>query len=332
MKVVLFFRKRLTGNFSIENLFKQVCEKFPTEVEGIKKEVSFPSKGFFNRLLIGFEVMFNQADVNHITGDINFAVLFLRKSKTILTVHDIGFMKHANPVARFLLLWFWIRIPVWRSSYITTVSEATKKELLRYVSVNPTKIVVIHNPVSRLFNPSPKLFNAQKPVILQVGTKHNKNVHRLIRAIEGISCHLNIVGALDKSIIEELAANRIEFTSVTELNDEEIVKMYYQCDILCFVSTYEGFGIPILEANVIGRVVVTSNMSSMPEVAGNAAHLVDPYNINSIREGILRVIADDDYRIELINNGFVNIERFRVENIARQYVEVYRALKNRGHE
>lgn len=332
MKVVLFYRKRLKGNFSIENLFKQLCENFPEEIYWKKKEVSFKSTGFINRLLIGFEVMLNQGEINHITGDINFAAIFLRKSKTILTIHDIGFMSHSNPIARFILLWFWIKIPLLRSSYITTVSEATKKELLKYVSIDPLKIVVIHNPVSKLFKPLPKLFNTERPVILQVGTKHNKNIHRLIQAIEGISCHLKIVGALDKSILDELTARQVDFTSVTELSDNEIVAVYDQCDIVSFVSTYEGFGIPILEANTVGRVVVSSNLFSMPEVAGNAAHLVDPYSVTSIREGILKVRDEAGYRNNLIENGFANKERFKVEDIAMQYVEIYKTLIRGGNE
>jgi len=326
IKVVFFHRKRALGNYSIENLFKQLSYAFPKEIVWKNKELSFYSKGFFKRLLIGIEAMFNQRDVNHITGDVNFIAIFLRKKRTILTIHDIGYMNHPNPIARFLLVWFWIRIPAHCSSIITTVSTATKTELLKYVSIDPSSIKVIHNAFSPLFESYPKSFNSKRPRILQIGTKHNKNLIRLIQALEGINCELDLVGALNDEILKELKARGVDYITSANISDEEMVKKYQQADVVSFVSTYEGFGIPILEANSIGRVVVTSNILSMPEVAGDAAHLVDPFEVTSIREGFFRVVNDDEYRAKLIANGFNNIERFKVDEIAKQYCELYRTL------
>ena len=90
----------------------------------------------------------------------------------------------------------------------------------------------------------------------------------------------------------------IEYENWSNLSLDEVVRKYQQCDLLTFCSTYEGFGMPIVEANVVGRPVVTSDISSMPEVAGNAACLVDPFDSASIRSGIRRVIKDIDYRSE----------------------------------
>jgi glycosyltransferase involved in cell wall biosynthesis len=98
------------------------------------------------------------------------------------------------------------------------------------------------------------------------------------------------------------------------------------CDLLVFASTFEGFGLPIVEAQATGRPVVTSNIMSMPEVAGDAACLVDPFNVSSIREGVLKVINDSDYRNALVKAGFENVKRFQPEQIARQYAELYHEL------
>jgi glycosyltransferase involved in cell wall biosynthesis len=110
------------------------------------------------------------------------------------------------------------------------------------------------------------------------------------------------------------------------LSNEDLLKQYQCADMLVFASTYEGFGLPIVEANAVGRAVVTSNICSMPEVAGDAACLVDPYDVESIRKGILQVINCADYRAALVTAGLKNVERFRPEKIAEQYAQLYRKI------
>ena len=326
MKVIFFQRKHAPGNFSIENLFDRIRKSLPADVYYTVKEMRFTSKGFFRRIYCCLEALLSQGDVNHVTGDIHFIAIFLRKKHTVLTIHDIGFMNHPNPLARILLKWFWIQLPVWRSSIITTVSMTTKLEVLKYVRVSPARIRVIYNPISPLFKAHPKAFNKEKPTILQVGTKYNKNITRLAEALQGLPCKLQIIGALAPDVVNVLKRLNIEFSIHTNLTNDQIVDQYIACDMLCFVSTLEGFGLPIVEAHAIGRVVVTSNVSSMPEIAGNAAHFVNPFDIASIREGILKVIEDDAYREELISNGYENRKRFDEGQIASEYARVYRSL------
>ncbi len=327
MKVVFFHRKpRPNYNFSVENLFGQIRAAFKPEVEWEVKELSFYSEGFFKRLFIGFEAAFNQKGINHITGDVNFIGIFLRKRKTILTMLDVGFMNHPNPLARWILKWFWIILPVKRARMVTTISQATKSEVLKYVNVNPDKIKVVYVPILSSFKPHPKEFNKTRPVILQIGTKVNKNVMRLVEALNGIPCQLEIVGEVSAGLKMQLDKYKVDYRSSKNLSNEEVMNQYKKADIISFVSTYEGFGMPIVEANAVGRVVVTSNLLSMPEVAGDAAHLVNPFDVRSIREGILKVIGDDIYREKLIENGFVNWRRFDASQIAAAYTDLYRNM------
>jgi glycosyltransferase involved in cell wall biosynthesis len=327
MRVVFFHRKpRPKFNFSVESLFKQIRSSLPKEVQWEVKELSYFSQGFFKRLYITLEAAFHQKEINHITGDINFIALGLKKSRTVLTILDVGFMKHRSKLARALLRYFWIVFPVRRSAVITTISEATRREVMKYVKVDPSRIKVIYVPISAAFQREPKHFDKLEPTILQIGTKPNKNVPRLVRALKGISCRLEIIGEIDNALQLELTASGLKYRASSNLTNEEIVQKYRDADILTFVSTYEGFGMPIVEANSVGRVVVTSNILSMPEVGGEAAHYVDPFNVASIREGVLKVIHDDVYRDRLIQHGYANKHRFDVTEIARQYTEIYQLL------
>jgi glycosyltransferase involved in cell wall biosynthesis len=327
MKVVFFQRKpRPNKNFSLEILFEQIRAHLPESIKPVKEIAHYYSEGFFKRLYISLEFIFKQGDVNHVTGDITFVTYFLKKRKTVLTILDLGLMNHPNPILRKILQIFWVQIPVKRAGYITTISAATKTELLKFVNVDEKKVRVLYIPVADLMEYKPKVFNTEKPTILQIGTKENKNLIRLAEALNGVNCKLSIVGVLTLGQKEALSQNNIEYSNVVNISNEELKQQYEQTDLLAFVSTYEGFGMPIVEAQIVGRPVITSNLLSMPEVAGGAAHLIDPYNVEDIRKGVLEIISDETYRNMLVEKGRVNAERFSVDTITAQYAEMYKQI------
>lgn len=102
--------------------------------------------------------------------------------------------------------------------------------------------------------------------------------------------------------------------------------LYQSCDLVCFVSTYEGFGMPILEAQAVGRPVLTSDISPMREVAGEGAFKVDPFDVDSIRTGLERLIGDGGLREDLIREGFRNVKGYSAESVAAQYAALYREV------
>ena len=212
------------------------------------------------------------ADIYHITGDVHYLALTLPRKKTVLTIHDVAFLKHPNPLVRQLLYWFWLKLPVAASQIVTVISQATKEDILHHLpACPPDKLRVIPNPVAARFQHSPKRFNQEQPVVLMIGTKANKNVERSFRALQGLSCRVLLIGEQKAHLFrlaDELALD-IEWRE--RLTDEELLVAYQQCDLLLFPSLSEGFGMPIIEAQAVGRPVITSNCSSMPEVAGEGA-------------------------------------------------------------
>jgi glycosyltransferase involved in cell wall biosynthesis len=327
MKVFFYQRNPGTKLFSIEVLFDSIRKYLPADIQPTVVLSKYVNSGAYNKAYNIFEILFKpQGDVNHVTGDVHYLTFFLKKKKTILTIHDVNLMYISTPLKKAVHRWFWLKAPISRAEIVTVISETTKSELLKYVDCPPDKIRVVHNCVSSNFRPSPKIFNKSKPVILQMGVKPNKNLNRVIQAITGIPCVLQIVGKPTEENIRLLEEAKIEYQWEANLSDHQIVQKYVNCDMLVFASTFEGFGLPIVEANAVERPVVTSNQSSMPEIAGKSACLVDPFDITSIRAGILKVIQDDDYREELLAQGRFNRQRFQPVHIAQMYSELYHEI------
>ena len=298
----------------------------PEDIAPVVHTVPHLSKGVWPRVAnAAFAARFRGADVTHVTGDIHYATYLLRPSRTVLTVLDCGHQRR-SPLAAWLYDLLWFRLPARRASIITISSDAVYRDLRQLVSFPAKNIRMVPICIDAAFQPEPARFDDVRLEILQIGTGPNKNVSRLIAAIAGLPCRLHIIGPLSGELRHELEDSGITFRNSVNLTQDEIVAAYRDCDLVTLCSTFEGFGMPIVEAQATGRPVITSAVSSMPQVAGDAACLVDPLDVGSIRRGITRVIADADYRRELIERGVVNARRYRPEPIAAMYAEIYREL------
>lgn len=334
--LILFYRKKYPTAFSIERLFDQLADVFTDRGANVSREELPDYNNALGSVWSNLRWARTRVQskgpkskvVKHITGDVT-SIVFGFSGPTVITIHD------CNPLLRYpkthprywFYRWLIFEWPARRADAVTVISEKTRRELLELTNCPADKLHVIPNFVDPAFTYQPAAFNTDYPTILQIGVKENKNLARLARALKGIPCRLEIVGKpspRDTAVLEE---NHIDFHWATGISDEELRRRYADADLLSFVSTYEGFGLPILEAQVTGRPVITSDLSPHREVAGpGGALLVDPTDVSAIRAGILRIFGEKDFREGLISAGRTNASSYDIRNVAAQYLELYASI------
>ena len=292
-----------------------------------KVEMPFTTRGIFSILFNLLYLSRFKKGLFHITGDVHYAILALPKDRTILTIHDLVFLHTYSGLRRALLKWIFLDLPVKKAKYITTISEKSKQEILDYTSCDPKKILVIPNPVDPIFAPSTPQPSADKlnpSTILFLGTKPNKNLELTMAALFGLDIHLRIIGELSRKQKEMLAKFKINYSIVFSISPEQLVDEYRNATVILFPSTYEGFGLPVIEGFQAERPVITSNISPMKDVAGDAALLVDPYSIASVREGVISLLASNQRQLELVEAGKKAVKNYQPGFIAGQYQELWK--------
>lgn len=324
VRVVWLSRRAPPGLFSIERLFGSVRAALPADIDVQLETNRFLSRGVLRRLLDALAARQRAGDINHVLGDVHYLTWFLPRRGSILTVHDCVSLEHTRGARRFLLwlLWYWL--PLRRVEHVTVVSEYTRKSLARWVPGARPDVSVIPPPVSPQFGPHPAAPRGERLRLLHVGTSPNKNLARVIEACRGLPVTLDIIGRLDRACAARLGELGVAYENRAELGDAELLEAYRRCDALIFASTYEGFGLPILEAQAVGRPVITSRACSMPEASGGAACLVDPFDVDDIRRGIRRLLDDPEYAEALVRFGYENAARHAPERVAAAYAELYR--------
>ncbi len=271
----------------------------------------------------------------------------LVRCRSVVTIHDCIHLMFPQYLPSRLALQYArtsIALAARRAARVMTVSESSKRDILRFVDVKPEKIDVIYNAYDERFTIEPReedvvrvreRYQLHDEFVLYAGNvKPHKNLERLIDAFDlvrkrGLD-HLKLVmigddiskyTALRRAVHQHQLHKYVRFLGY--LPEETLAVMYRLAGVFVFPSLYEGFGLPPLEAMASGTPVVTSNVSSLPEVAGDAALLVDPYDPHAIADGIYRVLTDEALGRELRRKGLARARQFSWEQSVRRVRDIY---------
>ena len=322
-RILLLFRKKDPKFYSIEKIFGAIAPSLETTYKVTAHRLSRFSNGLWSIFRNIAEVYRLNADVVHVTGDVHYAILGCGSKRAILTIHDCNFLKNNAGFKRWVLKKLYLELPAQRADIVTTISPKSCAEIAAALNWDKNKIRVIPNPVPPEFRFVDKPFDKADPVVLFIGTTPNKNLERSILALRGLNIRLYILGSPSLTQQQLMQEHHIRFTSYEGLTDLQVAELYQTADLVLYPSLYEGFGMPVIEAQRSGRILVTSNIEPMVSVSGGGAFFVDPYHPDSIRKGVLNAIGDEEQRKAHISKGFENVKQYSLETIAAQYLALY---------
>lgn len=271
------------------------------------------------------------------------------KIRKVVTVYDLAFLEHPETAVPSLAAYLNKVVPeaVAAADIVAAISHTTKQALITHYNVPPAKIAIIPCGVGpqfqrvtdqALLEQTQRKFELQRPFIFSVGTlEPRKNHLGLIKAFyEAQKSHnapamLAIAGGkgwmyeeTQRAVAEFKLEHKVRFLG--RVSERELITLYSLADIFAFPSFFEGFGIPPLEAMACGTPVITSNTSSLPEVAGDAALLVDPHDISAIAQAITEMIENEPLREDLRHKGYAQVQRYTWSQAARKMLAIYQQL------
>ena len=291
----------------------------------------------WEQAILPWQLLAAKADIVHSLG---YVGPFWTHCPHVVTIHDVNYRDPLVEMSGFKrrVLSTFVGGAATRANHILTMSEFSKSQIVRLLGVSPEKVTTAHLAPKResaIPQHLRRTCHAPRPYIIAFGgsTPH-KNIPRLVAAFAEIANRiphqLVIVGRLpdNGSVAAAVSAapirDRVELTGY--LSDDELNSVLRGADILAFPSLYEGFGLPILDAQAAGVAVVCSTAGSLPEVAGRGAILFEPTSITAISDALLRATGDPRVRSDLIEAGHENVERFSWLSTARTTLRVYEKM------
>ncbi len=288
----------------------------------------------------------------------HYVLPLLARTPAVVTIHDcihLRFPEYLPSRMAWRYARFMLGHAIRRSASILTVSQASRADILRfYPDADPERILVVPNAIDPALLEEPgqeetarirERYQIRGRFLLYAGNiKPHKNLERLIAAFGKlkhqsgmedlklliIGDEISRYGALRRGV--EAAGVRQDVRFFGFVPDRTLAGLYRLASVFVFPSLYEGFGLPPLEAMACGTPVVTSRISSLPEVAGDAALLVDPYSVDDIARGIAKVLEQPELAADLVRRGHVQAQRYSWERSVRVIHDVYMRVAGRASE
>jgi glycosyltransferase involved in cell wall biosynthesis len=311
-----------------------------------------PARRLWTHIELAREVVRRRPDVLFVPSHvIPFVLPAWRLPPSVVTIHDLGYRHFPNAHS-----WRHRQYLEWGTQWSTlvaksviAVSQSTADDLRHIYATPAGKIVVIHEalPLAETATPNPlsevkARYGISRSYMLYVGTiQPRKNVARLVQAFAEfaatgqVDCDLVLAGGqgwlyepIPTLALRLGVADRVHFLGYVP--DADLPALYEGALCFCFPSLFEGFGLPVLEAQHYGIPVMAANNSSLPEVAGDGALLVDPTNVEALADAMLRLTLDEPFRQQLIAAGYENLKRFSWEKAARETLAVLLAAARQG--
>jgi glycosyltransferase involved in cell wall biosynthesis len=304
-------------------------------------------RSFWSQIRLPLELVFSRPDILHVpTGH---KLPFNCPKKSIVTIHDLAFLKfpqyfRSGTRQRSA---FFTKDAVLRAKKIIAISQSTKKDILDFYGVDDKKVEVVYHGVDRSFFQKPEKdeeqavlnkFSINMPFILYVGVlQPRKNISRMILAFKQILSrfkgNLQLVIAGNKGWMYEEIFNTVKQAGIEDrvvftgyVSVEEVISLLHKARIFVLVSLYEGFGLPLVEAMAAQVPIISSNVSSIPEVVGQAGLLVDPYDQDQIAGAMLDILENPSLAVDLIEKANKRVKDFSWQQAASKTLEIYESV------
>jgi len=319
---------------------------FVTELGENFRAVTEPSRPYSLREQFAIPLELRRAGVNTFHAP-HYVLPPMTPCRSVVTIHDCIHLRFPQYLPS-RLGYAYARSSLWvaahRSARVLTVSEASKRDILEYFRVPESKVTVIYNAIDERFHEEPpadevmrvqERYQLTDPFILYAGNiKPHKNLERLIEAFHMVRrgelehIKLLIIGdEISKYATLRRAVHRYKLHKHVRffgfVPDATLAILYRLARVFVFPSLYEGFGLPPLEAMASGTPVITSNLSSLPEVVGDAAMLIDPYQPDAIAGAMRRVLQDERLRDDMRERGLARVREFSWARSVKQVREIY---------
>lgn len=258
---------------------------------------------------------------------------------SLVTIHDLIFIRYPRFYKFFDRRIFHAKVSYAckAATKIIAISEQTKADLIEFKNADPDKIEVIHQAISPVFfekADTEKIrskYNLPKQFVLSVGTiEERKNQLSILKAMQlkSIDLPLVMIGnptSYCNDIHKYVAAKNLQKKVIflNNIPEKDLAAIYQIADLSVYISVFEGFGLPVIESMACGCPVITSNVSCLPETAGDAALLCSPENLEELAEHIYRTTTDSGFRNDLIAKGKKRAEEFQAKNYAERLISLY---------